>query len=124
MNEKLFTQQDGKNVSLCFMNNDTFKKLTENRTESEMVELAQLIYESALSVLSNSEKTYATLNRQLKMMDKDSLLYEMALRRKESVNNTIENLNSAINAMETGSSEFHWVKYMIERCLGAGQEEE
>lgn len=117
-NKKLYTTQNGKNVSLCFINNETFKQLVENKTEKEQLELGNNIYLSALKVLEDSNKRYGTLSRQLKMIDEDSILYTITNKKLEATNETIENLNEALEALENGSDKFYWLKYMIEACIG------
>lgn len=117
-NKKLYTKQNGKNVSLCFINNETFKQLVENKTETEQLELGNNIYLSALKVLEDSNKRYGTLSRQLKMVDKDSILYTITNKKLEATNETIENINEALEALENGSDKFYWLKYMIEACIG------
>ena len=120
----LYVKQNNKDVSLCFMNNDTFKKMCENRTEEELVELANGIYESALKVLSDSEKRYARIKRQMDTMDEKSVLYEVALRKLEKTNKTIESINEALDNLEEDKKEFCWIKYMIEACFGHVDEDE
>lgn len=119
MYEKLSIKQNGKDISLCFMNNDSFKKESEGKDENEMLMLGEAIYKSALQVLSNSNKQYGILSRQIQKMDEDSVFYKVANRKREKVNNTIETINGALDALETGEDkEFHWIAYMISKCIG------
>ena len=118
MYEELTIKQDGKTVSLCFMNNDSFKKELDGKNEDELLELGYAIYESALKVLESSNKQYGILTRQMKKMDKDSVFYKIASRKLEKTNKTIESLNEAIDSLESDDDEFYWLKYMITRCIG------
>lgn len=119
MLEQLTIKQNGKNVSLCFMNNETFKELVDGKTESELVVIADKIYSSALKVLDDSNKSYGVLSRQIEKMDKNSVVYKMALKKLNKINTTIENMNTQLDLLEDDESEeFCWIKYMINYCLG------
>ncbi len=115
---ELYIEQNNKNVSLCFMNNETFKKLIDGKTETELVTIANAIYESALKVLEQNEKAYGVLSRQISKMDKNSVVYKMALKKQNSINKTIESINESLDALEKDTEEFCWIKYMINVCLG------
>lgn len=115
---KTTIKQNGKDISLCFMNNKTFKELIDGKTDVELVNVADAIYNSALKVLDDSNKRYGVLTRQMSKMDENSVLYTVALRKLDKINETIENINNALDALENDSTEFHWIKYMIETCLG------
>jgi hypothetical protein len=118
MNE-LTTKQNEKTVSLCFMNNETFKQLVDGKTETELATLANNIYLSALKVVEDSNKSYGILKRQLDKMDKESVVYKIGLKKLERINETIENMNKQLDLLENEETkEFCWIKYMINYCLG------
>lgn len=110
----------GKEVSLCFLDGETFFKTVEGLNEDQLVEFADNIYKSAVSVSDRINSQYGVLSRQIDKMDKKSVVYSLALRKLEKLNSQIDNWNKIFKSLEEDNEEeeFIWVKFMINYCLG------
>lgn len=125
-NKLTLKNSKGKEVSLCFLDGETFFKTVEGLNEDQLVEFADNIYKSAVNVSDKVNNQYGVLSRQIKKMDKNSVIYNMALKKLEKLNDQIESWNKVFKSLEEDKEEeeFIWVKFMINYCLGYEYEEE